>query len=584
MNPNKLNENQYACRVTSYSNDINKRQPSAQQPQQQLPFFILDSDKAYAMPLPTITHHQNHHQVYHSHPQPQHMPHSLTNSSFKDSMSMSTMSLSSSCSSLLNSSNSLNSTWSSVLYLPSLHPHLFSEPNYVNINNTQTAVAPPQTAANSKRETFYENFFTNLNANGNFNKNNQINNMYVLMNGANRNNSNSGNGKTPQLRRMQNNFGPQLDSKFLLTANSCLSKSENDSSEFSISFEEINKKVNDLINSNADDVKFSKKNSFVSASSSASSSSSSSSSPSPSMDDESEEYMNNKEVSDLSSNMNLSDTESNCNESNLSDSSIDASSDHSTSPNPPKLAAPRFERKWTEINTSSASSSVNSSPVTRRSNESLSSFDSFSSSSASSSLASSPTKSSKIDLEAAIKSSNSSLKSSTVSFSNVVKTENLQQSTGINVRLPMTETTHANNSYNKVNYSNGKRVYNNSTSNNYNYTNNQVQHGLNGNSYFNFKRKLNQTNNNNNKFNNNTKQQQQQMTQVKPNQMHQNAYSNENYIPYVHNNNNNSNFYHNNKNNFTNSNVNQFSSNTSCYSNANKYRNNQMPRTNIVRA
>ena len=321
MNPNKLTENQCVYRFNSYSNDLNKRQQSALQSQ---PFFMLDSDKAYAMSLPNITHHQ-HHQLHANHQQPQtqhiphHMSHSLSNSSFKDSMlSLSSMSLSSSCSSLLNSSSSLNSTWSSVLYLPSLHPHLFSEPNYVN-TNTQTAASAtpsPQTAANSKRETFYENFFTNLNANGNFNKNHQLNNAYGLMNGANSNISNSGNGKMQQLRRVQNSFGPQIDSKLLMTANASWGKSENEPSEFSISFEEINRKVNDLINSNADDIKFSEKKSFVS-----SSSSSSSSSPSPSMDDEREEYMNNKEVSDLSSNMNLSDTESNCNESNLSDSS-----------------------------------------------------------------------------------------------------------------------------------------------------------------------------------------------------------------------------------------------------------------------
>ena len=103
------------------------------------------------------------------------------------------------------------------------------------------------------------------------------------------------NFKLQQLRRIQNNF-EQLDQK---NAQFGLESGDGGSGEFSLSYEEINKKVNDLINTpNADERKVSPQKNASSAIS----------------EEEREEYLNNKEVSDL--NGNCSDVES-----NLSDSS-----------------------------------------------------------------------------------------------------------------------------------------------------------------------------------------------------------------------------------------------------------------------
>jgi len=89
-----------------------------------------------------------------------------------------------------------------------------------------------------------------------------------------------------------------------------------------------------------------------------------------------------------------------------------------------------------------------------------------------------------------------------------------------------------------------------------------------------------------NKFNNSNNNNKQSMT-FKSNQMPQNTYNNENFIPY------NNSYYNggNQKNAYSNNtNMNQFNNNnnnnTGNYSNANnnKYRSNQMPRLSIVRA
>ncbi len=287
MNSLKPNDNQFIYRTTSFQNDLNKKLFNLSSS-----LNISETKMAYgsnimttSLPSPNLSSSCN--------------SINYGGSSFKDlsnSLSSSSLSLSSSCSSLSGSTSNINSAWSSVLYLPSLHPNLFSEPTIAPPNPN-----PAQTV-NSKRETFYENFFSNLNANGNFssflNKNqmqnlsmlNGLANVYGQLNNDQARWFREQNFKLQQLRRVQSNFErlDQMSSQYGL-----------ENSEFSLSFEEINKKVNDLIDTpNGDELKLSIEKI----------------SPSTVNDEDKEEYLNNKEVSDL--NGNFSDAES-----NLSDSS-----------------------------------------------------------------------------------------------------------------------------------------------------------------------------------------------------------------------------------------------------------------------
>ena len=286
MNSLKPNDNQFIYRTTSFQNDLNTKlfNLSSSLNNSETKMAYGSNIMTTSLPSPSLSSSSN--------------SINYGGSSFKDlsnSLSSSSLSLSSSCSSLSGSTSNINSTWSSVLYLPSLHPNLFSEPT----------IAPPNPnhaqLVNSKRETFYENFFSNLNANGNFssflNKNqmqnlsmlNGLANVYGQLNNDQARWFREQNFKLQQLRRVQSNF-EQLDQKS--------SQYGLENSEFSLSFEEINKKVNDLIDTpNGDELKLSiHKNS-----------------PSTVSDEEKEEYLNNKEVSDL--NGNLSDAESNVSDS-----------------------------------------------------------------------------------------------------------------------------------------------------------------------------------------------------------------------------------------------------------------------------
>ncbi len=295
MNSLKANENQFIYRTTSFQNDLNKK------------LYTSSSLNNNEAKMAYGGSNNNNSIMTTSLPSPNCLSlsyNSVNNgaSSFKNlnnSLSSSSLSLSSSCSSLSGSTSSLNSTWSSVLYLPSLHPHLFSEPT----------IAPPSSSqiVNSKRETFYENFFSNLNANGTYtsflNKNqmqnlnmlNGLANVYGHLNSDQARWLREQNFKLNQLRRVQNNF-EQLDNKSSNAQYGGLeSGGDGGSSEFTLSYEEINRKVNDLISTpNADEI-ISTQTPVIS-------------------DEEREEYLNNKEVSDL--NGNFSDVES-----NLSDSS-----------------------------------------------------------------------------------------------------------------------------------------------------------------------------------------------------------------------------------------------------------------------
>jgi hypothetical protein len=297
MNSLKVNENHFIYRTTSFQNDLNKKLYTSS---------ALNNNEA-KMAYGNIS---NNNIMTTSLPSPNSLSSSYNSvnnggSSFKNlnnSLSSSSLSLSSSCSSLSGSTSSLNSTWSSVLYLPSLHPHLFSEPTI--------APPPPPSASsqtvNSKRETFYENFFSNLNANGTYtsflNKNqmqnlnmlNGLANVYGHLNSDQARWLREQNFKLNQLRRVQNNF-EQLDNKSSSAQYGGLESGDGGSSEFTLSYEEINRKVNDLISTpNADEIR-NTQTPVIS-------------------DEEREEYLNNKEVSDL--NGNFSDVES-----NLSDSS-----------------------------------------------------------------------------------------------------------------------------------------------------------------------------------------------------------------------------------------------------------------------
>jgi hypothetical protein len=143
MNSLKPNDNQFIYRTTSFQNDLNKKLFNLSSS-----LYISETKMAYgsnimttSLPSPSLSLSSN--------------SINYGGSSFKDlsnSLSSSSLSVSSSCSSLSGSTSNINSTWSSVLYLPSLHPNLFSEPT----------IAPPNPnhaqLVNSKRETFYENF------------------------------------------------------------------------------------------------------------------------------------------------------------------------------------------------------------------------------------------------------------------------------------------------------------------------------------------------------------------------------------------------------------------------------------------
>lgn len=271
-----------------------------------------------------------------------HHHHNDLKSSYLSSSSSSLQS--SSTSSLVSLSN--DSTWSYVLYLPLLHPQLFAEP---------LAQTPPQLL--TKREMFYENFFTNLNANKN---------------------------KSAQLlRRVQSNF-EQLDDL----------NQRVDDTQFDSSYEEINRKVNDLISSCNDE------------------------------NDDSCSLTEDEEVSDSSS-LNLSDNDENFNESSLSDSSIDASSNHSIS-SKLRFIAPRFERKWILQNQSSQPIEM---PAIMH--ESFNSDISTTSSSAS-------TSPKNIETE----------KTTTISFSNALLTKN----NNINPRPPMANHNNKQRIYNNYGY------------------------------------------------------------------------------------------------------------------------------------
>ena len=232
--------------------------------------------------------------------------------SFKDdlnnsSLSSSSVSLSSSsCSSLNGSTCSLNSTtWSSMLYLPSLYPHLFAEPTSANVVTPKcenTDSAPPFS-------------FSNKNQIHNLNLLNSLMNVYGHLNNDHAKWLREQNIKLQQLRRVQSNF-EQLDNK-TLPNNVLLQRYqqqqqlqqlqvESDANEFSLSFDEINKKVNDLISTDADEVELND----------CSSRSSSVSEDKKKAFDDSDDYLSNLEMSELNE-MSNSMSE----DSSLSDSS-----------------------------------------------------------------------------------------------------------------------------------------------------------------------------------------------------------------------------------------------------------------------
>ena len=300
---------------------------------------------------------------------------------------------------------------------------------------------------------------------------------------------------------------------------------------------------------------------------------------------------------------------------------VDASSNHSTSPKP-KFVAPRFERKWLETQTTSASRHSDELNL-NNAGEKNTPFDSCNSINNELPSVKKTTNTSnrinRADFEESLKYASSASNRNPVSFSNAVLVGNTHntntnklETTSLN-RLPTTsiEASHANNSYSnnnsKANYSNSKRIYHhnsnntsptnmaqsNAYTNSYN-TNNQIagysqppqQHQQNG-SFYNYKQRK-PVQNYVIKFN---KQQQQQQQQHQTVPKVANSYANnENYMQYSQANNNNSYYNGNNSHKNATSYGNTHYNANSCYSNVNnKYRSNAnaanaMPRLNIVRA